>query len=140
MDNKVLDNVSMLYIQVDIEGYITAVAQEAYDGHMETDITMEEFIEKYGAENVTDGKHKYINGEIVSDGGTERSRSVYLKLQKEELRDRRKLECYPIVNRGQVWYDTLTSEQRRELSSWYTAWLDVTETLEVPEKPFWLKD
>ena len=56
-----------LYIQVDVEGYITGVAQEPFEGHMETSMTMDEFIKKYGDENVTDGTHKYLNGEKVCD-------------------------------------------------------------------------
>jgi len=140
MFDKELDNSNKLYIQVDVEGYITAVAQEAYDGHMETNLTMNDFMEKYGNENVTDGSHKYINGEILSDGGTERSRAIYNENLKAELRSRRSYECYPIVNRGQVWYDNLTPDQKLELSRWYEDWLNVTATLEVPAKPVWLDD
>lgn len=140
MDNKELNKISKLYIQVDVEGYITAIAQEPYEGHMETEISMEEFMERYGAENVTDGTHKYINCEIVSDGGTERSRRINAQRLKEGLRNRRAQECYSVVNRGQVWYDKLTVEQKNELSYWYEAWLNVTETLVVPKMPSWLKN
>lgn len=140
MENKGFNNTSKLYIQVDIEGYITAIAQEANEGHMETEITMEEFLERYGAENVTDGTHKYINGEILCDGGTERSRRINAQRLKQELRERRAQECYLVVNRGQVWYDKLTAEQKNELLCWYEAWLNVTETLNVPKMPSWLKD
>lgn len=55
------------------------------------------------------------------------------------LRKRRELECFPVVNRGQLWYETLTDEQRQQLKTWYQQWLDVTETLVPPEKPIWLK-
>lgn len=54
------------------------------------------------------------------------------------LRRRREEECFPLVNRGAVWYDKLTVPQKVELEHWYTAWLDVTETRVVPEKPAWL--
>ena len=128
-----------LYLQVDVEGYITAVAQEAFEGHMETNMTMEEFMERYSGEDVTDGRHKFYNGEIVSDEGTERSCLAYYETLKTELRDRREKECFSVVNRGQVWYDTLSEEQRAELAAWYLSWLNVTETLELPEKPVWLK-
>ena len=59
--------------------------------------------------------------------------------QIEELRKQREQECFSIINRGQLWYSTLTTEQYRELQTWYQAWLDVTETLVVPEKPGWLE-
>lgn len=55
------------------------------------------------------------------------------------LRSRRETECFSIINRGQLWYNMLTEEQRAELDDWYKAWLDVTITLEVPRKPIWLK-
>lgn len=61
------------------------------------------------------------------------------KLELDKLRQQREVECFPIINRGQLWYDTLTSEQRTELQSFYRAWLDVTETKVIPTKPSWIK-
>lgn len=55
-----------------------------------------------------------------------------------KLRSRRESECFSIVNRGEPWYRRLTEEQKLELDSWYAAWLDVTETKVIPEKPGWL--
>lgn len=55
------------------------------------------------------------------------------------LRERRENECFPIINRGELWYDTLTDKQIVELKEWYQAWLDVTETKIIPQKPEWLK-
>lgn len=57
----------------------------------------------------------------------------------DDLRRRREDECFSYINRGSLWYDTLTEEQRTEFQAWYTAWLNVTETLTVPSKPVWLK-
>lgn len=57
----------------------------------------------------------------------------------ENLRFQREEECFPIINRGQLWYNALTAEQFDELNAWYGAWLDITETKEVPTKPSWLK-
>ena len=54
------------------------------------------------------------------------------------LRTLRELECFPIINRGQGWYRMLTQSQLEELDVWYQAWLDVTETRIIPEKPEWL--
>lgn len=59
--------------------------------------------------------------------------------EKNILRIKREQECYPIINRGQLWYSRLTDEQKQELDVWYTAWLDVTETKVIPERPSWLK-
>ena len=56
----------------------------------------------------------------------------------DELRRRREVECFSIINRGQLWYNTLTEEQMVELKEWYIAWLNVTDTLIIPNKPNWL--
>ena len=67
---------------------------------------------------------------------------IYKPFTNEEyinnLRAKRETECFPIINRGQLWYETLTEEQRTELKEWYRAWLDVTDTLQVPTKLSWL--
>lgn len=54
------------------------------------------------------------------------------------LRRQRESECFPIINRGALWYELRTEEEKNELREWYQKWLDVTETLVVPEKPNWL--
>lgn len=53
----------------------------------------------------------------------------------EKLRYDREIECFAIINRGQLWYETLTLEQKEELKLWYKSWLDVTKTLKKPTKP-----
>lgn len=73
---------------------------------------------------------------------------VYIPYTPEELaerelavlRGRRASECFPVINRGKLWYDRLTNEQEIELSDWYNAWLDVTETKEIPVRPAWIDD
>lgn len=57
----------------------------------------------------------------------------------EDLRKQREQECFSVINRGAMWYNTLTSEQLKELQEWYNLWLDVTITKTVPAKPSWLK-
>lgn len=59
--------------------------------------------------------------------------------RKDHFRRRRETECFPIINRGQLWYDMLTAAQKADLKEWYTAWLNVTETLVAPVKPSWLE-
>ena len=54
------------------------------------------------------------------------------------LRSQREKVCFPYVNRGYMWYSKLTNEQKEELDVWYQAWLDVTDTKTIPEKPEWL--
>lgn len=57
----------------------------------------------------------------------------------ENLRSRREDECFTFINRGTLWYETLTANQKEEMKQWYNAWLDVTETKIVPLKPNWLR-
>lgn len=56
----------------------------------------------------------------------------------QKLRLQRESECFSIINRGQSWYDKLTEEQKTELNLWYEAWLEVTETMVLPEKLEWI--
>ena len=58
----------------------------------------------------------------------------------EAIRKRRARECFPIVNRGKLWYNRLSNEQVEELDKWYTSWLDAPETHIIPAEPEWLKD
>ena len=87
--------------------------------------------------NNTFSDYQYIDGKIIKD----EAKSIITKTEQfiEELRGRRKTECFPIINRGDLWYSRLTEEQLNELNIWYDAWLNVTETLVVPEKPNWLE-
>ena len=71
----------------------------------------------------------------------------------EELRYRRETECFIYINRGVLWYNTLTTEQQFELDEWYRKWLDITDTYRnayeqnqnidiesiIPTAPSWLK-
>ncbi len=54
------------------------------------------------------------------------------------LRIMRETECFPVINRGQLWYSHLTDSQLEELKAWYEAWLNVTKSLNIPTKPSWL--
>lgn len=58
----------------------------------------------------------------------------------KQLRRRRDEECFSVINRGALWYEKLTPEEKAELETWYQSWLDVTETGVAPETPEWLKN
>ena len=78
---------------------------------------------------------------LAEDGlsfDVDREKAIALSEQAEEIRRRREKECFPVINRGQMWYDHLTEKQRSELDAWYEAWLDATETGAIPDKPEWL--
>ena len=59
---------------------------------------------------------------------------------KEAIRQKREKECFPIINRGQAWYNLLTFEQKEELDKWYIAWLNAPETGEIPEVPTFINE
>lgn len=64
-----------------------------------------------------------------------------------DLRIRRRYECFEVINRGQPWYETLTQLQKEELKIWYKDWLEITDKYKeginieaiIPIKPSWLK-
>lgn len=58
----------------------------------------------------------------------------------ERLRYRRERECFTVIDRSVLWHNRLTEEQKTELDAWYQAWLNVTETKVIPEKPAWLEE
>lgn len=57
-----------------------------------------------------------------------------------QLRARRSLECFSVIDRSVLWHNRLTEEQKTELNVWYQAWLNVTKTKVIPEKPAWLEE
>lgn len=59
-------------------------------------------------------------------------------MQLQELRRQRQTQCFSIINRGKLWYDTLSTTQLVELDVWYKQWLDVTKTLQVPANLSWI--
>lgn len=54
------------------------------------------------------------------------------------IRAQRETECFSVINRGTLWYEKLTAEQKNELSVWYQNWLDAPQTGIIPAKPEWL--
>lgn len=61
----------------------------------------------------------------------------FVNIYYRELREKC---CFPVVNRGKLWYDRLTPSQISELNYWYESWLDVTETQVMPSAPSWLNN
>ena len=81
--------------------------------------------------------YQLVDSILVLDA--EKAKELASKLQKDELRITRRRDCFSVINRGVLWYKKLTDEQIAELEIWYEAWLDVTDTMVIPEKPEWLK-
>lgn len=55
------------------------------------------------------------------------------------LRDEREAVCFPIINRGKLWYDMLDDQQQSQLRDWYLKWLDAPQTKVRPKDLQWLK-
>ena len=91
---------------------------------------IDHFTEHYAAYKITDGKA------LLDET---HQKALQTEAEKENLRNRREVECFSVINRGQLWYGMLTVKQIAELTAWYKAWLKVTETKVVPEKPSWLE-
>lgn len=81
--------------------------------------------------------YKAQDGQALFD--EEQDTALAVESEKQTLRQRRQTECFAFVNRGQLWYATLSVKQLAELTAWYTAWLKVTETKTIPERPAWLE-
>ena len=81
--------------------------------------------------------YKAHNGIAAFDN--EHSEALLTEAKKDEFRMRREKECFSVINRGQLWYEGVSITQLLELRQWYKAWLNVTETMVVPEKPAWLE-
>lgn len=114
------------------QGFITSFALDGMlvDGEecKEPD-NLEDFIANYSCYRIRDG-------DLVLDKKCLAAEAENAK--KEEIRKRRRKECFPVINRGSLWYDRLTEQQKKELNTWYLAWLDATQTGAIPEMPEWL--
>lgn len=104
---------------------ITAVYQDNVDGTIEIDTDKP-------IEDLAFGGYEYVNGELIEN------EQKHNELKMNEIRVLRDEICFPIINRGELWYNTLADWQIEELNNWYRAWLDAPETKVIPEKPTWL--
>lgn len=128
----------MAIITIDENNYIT----NYYTGPgwvVENGIEIEngDELEKIISSNENIFDYQYINKRFIKDEAKEILTKSIQKI--EELRGQRKNKCFPIINRGTLWYETLNENQKNELREWYQSWLDITETLVIPEKPIWLE-
>lgn len=90
---------------------------------------MNDFILNFSAYKVQDGV-------LVKD--LEKFENIQLERAADEIRERRQTECFVVVDRSKLWYDSLSSEQLAELKIWYEEWLDAPNTGIIPTAPSWL--
>ena len=122
-----------MQIITDNNGFVLSFA---YVGNLVEGIEVPEpedidlFLHQFYAFQLLDGKLVYNSAAYESQ---------VLEETKAEYRRRRETECFSVINRGQLWYEGISLTRLVELRQWYTAWLNVTETMVIPEKPEWLE-
>lgn len=118
-------------VTFDENGYVNGWCMVGDNGGEEYDPPddFDSFLDRFDVFKVVDGK-------LVLDA--EKAETDRKALELATLRERRETECFSVINRGWIWYSCLTLTQWRELRTWYLAWLNVTNTLTVPERPSWL--
>lgn len=114
-----------------VEGYALIGTFDAPSAIVDEPENLEDFEENYRSYYLSDGNVLVKNDEKQAELET--------KHELADLRQKREKECFAYINRGELWYGKLTAEQKDELDVWYQAWLDITESRVVPEKPEWLK-
>ena len=119
-------------ILIDENKYLTCFCVDAeLDGGIEvnTPVDIDAFADVFKA-------YRYENGNLSLDA--EKLQELNDERIVDELRFKRQRLCFPYINRGYLWYSKLDNMQKVELDDWYHAWLDVTESGVIPEKPEWL--
>lgn len=119
----------MKYIKKDIYGNIEAASEVKFDDTYE--LANEEYNVGF------DGKI-YSASEMQGADYLTRKAEFDNNIRLSNIRLQRETECFSVINRGELWYAKLTTEQKSELASWYQAWLDAPQTLVEPTAPEWL--
>lgn len=122
-----------MQIKTDANGYINnfATVGNILDStEIEAPADLDHFESNYRAYRIKDGSLFFDE---------EQATALQTEEENEQLRVERDAECFSVINRGWLWYDTLTEKQTKELRKWYKDWLDVTDTRKKPAKPGWLK-
>ena len=119
-------------ILIDKNGYVTSYATL---GGFEGSITVDEPEDMIDFEQNYQAYH-YDGLEIKRDKS--KVSQVELERKKDEIRLDRERMCFRVVNRGALWYETISAEQKAELSDWYKKWLDATDTMVEPKTPEWV--
>ena len=122
-----------MQIKTDANGYIdnfATIGNILDSTEIDAPADLEHFERNYRAYRIKDGKLFFDE---------EQATVLQNEAENAQLRIERDAECFSVINRGWLWYDTLTEKQTKELRKWYKGWLDVTETKKKPDKPSWLK-
>lgn len=122
-----------MQIKLNDQGFIDSFATigNILDGaEIEVPADLDHFERNYRAYRIKDGALFFDE---------DKATAIQTEEENEQLRVERDKECFTVINRGWLWYDTLSEKQTKELRKWYQDWLDVTETRKKPDRPSWLK-
>lgn len=119
----------MKYIKRNLYGNVEAASEIKFDDTYE--LADEEYDVGF------DGK-LYSASEMQSTDYLTRKAEYDKNANLSVIRAQRETECFSVINRGTLWYEKLTAEQKNELSVWYQNWLDAPQTGIIPAKPEWL--
>ena len=113
-------------IQIDKNGYIQnfVIVGESSTCNIEVDEPEDFSIDRFQ-------EWKYDGEKLVYD--IEQAKVLQAERNKDEIRFERQRVCFPVVNRGQFWYDTLTQSEKNKIREWYQQWLDAPETGVIPD-------
>lgn len=121
-----------MQIKMNAQGFIDNFAIEGNildSTEVDAPADLEHFVQHFNAYRIKDGALFFDE---------EQETVIQTEAENEQLRIEREKECFSVINRGWLWYDTLSEKQTKELRKWYQDWLDVTDTRKKPDKPNWL--
>lgn len=120
-------------VTFDESGHVSGWCMVGDNGGTELDVPedFDSFLDNFEVFKLADGKLALDEEKLKAD---------HAQQEQKTLRERRESECFSVINRGWIWYSCLTLSQWRELRAWYLAWLNVTKTLTVPERPAWVDE
>lgn len=125
----------MIEVVLTNEGYVSLFNLDVDQTYMQNSILVEDGVDR--EHFITNSIfYKIIDNHLVFDKDKKAEADHQFRIS--VIRMRRQAECFSVVDRSQLWYNTLTNEQKAELQEWYEAWLVAPDTLVIPTKPDWL--
>lgn len=125
----------MIEVVLTNEGYVSLFNLDVDQTYMQNSILVEDDVDR--EHFITNSIfYKIDNNHLVFDEN--KKAEADHKFRINTIRMRRQSECFSVVDRSQLWYNSLTNEQKAELQEWYEAWLVAPDTLVIPTKPDWL--
>ena len=125
----------MIEVVLTNEGYVSLFNLDVDQTYMQNSILVEDDVDR--EHFITNSIfYKIIDNHLVFDEN--KKAEADHKFRINTIRMRRQAECFSVIDRSQLWYNSLTNEQKAELQEWYEAWLVAPDALVIPRKPDWL--